>query len=116
MPISRIKGNTISINVDGKIIDIKNPKRGGWDLNKALLDPKNFKDFANDPQAFTGKYGFKVDADISAKLKDALKGVDSLEQLRGLVGTRDPSIVGATVWAVAAGSYSMASSKIAVAF
>jgi hypothetical protein len=99
--------------VDGKVINIKTAEKMNFELNKALVDPNNFKLFANDPKAFVKGYKLDIDTDISNQLSRKLKGVASLETLRSMSGD---GTVEATVWAVAVGAYSVASTKIAVAF
>jgi len=113
MPFDRINSDVLSLVVDGKAIDIKVASRRNFDLNKALLDADNFKDFIKDPRAFASRFDFTIDRDISDQLSNKLRGFESLEQLDRM---RDPSQVATTLWAVAAGSYSVASAKVAVAF
>lgn len=111
----RITGQTIKLEIDGKIIDIKKPSKRNFSLTKSLLDDIKFQEFVNDPKGYAAKYDFDIDHDISAKLKAKLDGTKSLEDLKKVLDDPwDPA--GATVWAVAKGVYSVASSKIAVAF
>lgn len=115
MPIDRIKAGTLRLTVDGnKSIDVKLASKRGAELNRALLDPANFKEFAADPKKFVGKFDFQIDRDISDQLTAKLTGIKDLEELKKFVNPIDP--VASTVWAIAVGSYSLASSKIAVAF
>lgn len=115
MPIERIKAKTLKLTVDGnKTIDIKVDSKRGAELNKALIDPANFAEFAKNPKQFAAKYDLTIDQDISNQLIKKLHGLDSLEAVRRFVKPGD--LVGATLWAVASGAYSVASSKVAVAF
>ncbi|KDM90105.1 hypothetical protein [Photobacterium galatheae] len=110
----RIKGDKISLLVDGKVIEVKNPSKLNWDLSKSLIKNDNFKEFAKDPKKYAAKFDLEIDADIAAKLTRRLEGFESLKEAEELFGF-DPRVA-ATAWAVAAGAYSIASSKIAVAF
>lgn len=115
MPIDRIKAQTLRLNVDdGKIIDVKVNSKRNSELNKALLDPAKFQEFSKNPKAFAAKYDIKIDREISDQLATKLDGINDMEMLKRFVNPID--LVGATVWAVAAGAYSLASSKVAVAF
>jgi hypothetical protein len=108
-----IKVQTIDIVFDGKTVQVKNPEKGSFELNKALHDPVEFKKFVIDPKIFVKNYGLEIDGTISAKLSEMIGGYDSLEQLKNVSADLTNA---ATGWAVAAGSYSIATSKIAVAF
>jgi hypothetical protein len=115
MPIDRIKAKTLSMVVDGtSTIDIKAQSKRGAELNRALLDPAKFAEFTKNPKEFAGRFDIKIDRDISDQLSTKLGGIDSLDTLNRYVNPGDE--VGATVWAVASGAYSVATSKIAVAF
>lgn len=115
MPIDRIKTKTLSLTVDGnKSIDIKVDSRRNAELNKALLDPARFVELSKNPKEFAANYGFKIDRDISDMLATKLTGLKSLTDARSFVNPGDR--VGATLWAVAEGAYSIASTKVAVAF
>lgn len=115
MSIDRIKAKTLKLTVDGnRTIDIKTESKRGAELNKDLLDPARFAEFADNPKEFAAKYGISIDREISNQLSIKLKGLNSLEAVHHFVNPGDR--VGATAWAIAVGSYSIASSKIAVAF
>jgi hypothetical protein len=109
----KISGKMIDLVVDGKTINIKTVEKRNFDLNRALQEPANFKRFVKDPKAFAAEFGLNIDIGIAKQLGNRLRGIDSLQRVQGL-GRGDT--VAATLWAVAAGVYSVASSKIAVAF
>lgn len=115
MPIDRIRANTLRLNVDdNKTIDVKVDSKRNAELNRALLNPEKFQEFSKNPKAFAEKYDLKIDKQISDQLVTKLDGIKDLDMLSKYV---DPvSMRSATVWAVAVGAYSLASSKIAVAF
>jgi hypothetical protein len=107
------KTTNIDLLVDNKTIQIKNAQKGNFALNKALTKPAEFKKFVADPKAFAATFGLDIDKDVALKLADMASGFGSLDELK----TAAPDMtVAATAWAVASGSYSIASSKIAVAF
>jgi hypothetical protein len=106
--------SSLSLQIDGKIVDVHSDKAKIFELNKALANPAGFKDFANDPKSFAAKFGLGIDPQISGQLKSKLIGINSLSELAAIHGGGGG--VGATVWAVAGGAYSISSSKIAVAF
>lgn len=112
----RIKAPTMSLNIDGKIIDVKKRSKRNFELNKALMNPDSFQKFTADPRKFAAKYDFDIDNDISTALSTRLEGIKSRDELINLVSIPDGDVVSATVWAVAKGAYSVASTKIAVAF
>lgn len=115
MPIDRIKAKNLKLIIDGnRTIDIKTESKRGAELNKALLDPEKFVEFSKNPKQFAAKYDIAIDRDISDQLSTKLNGLDSLEAVRRFVNPVD--LVGCTLWAVASGSYSVSSSKVAVAF
>ncbi len=114
--MSRIKAPTLSLNIDGKNIDIKKRSKRNFDLNKALMNPDDFQKFAADPRKFAAKFDLDIDNDISTALSTRLDGIKSREELMVLVDRPDGGTVYATVWAVASGLYSVASSKVALAF
>jgi len=114
--MGRIKAPTLSLNIDGKNIDIKKRSKRNFDLNKALLNPDDFQKFTADPRKFAAKYDFDIDNDISTALSARLDGIQSREDLMSLLARPDVGPVSATAWAVASGLYSIASTKIAVAF
>lgn len=104
----------VSLVLDGKVVEIKNEKRLNGDLNRSLLDDKNWDAFVSDPKSYTSKYGLVIDDSLSNQLHTQLKGLKSIDAARTALdrlGWR-----AATVWAVAAGAYSVSSSKVAVAF
>lgn len=110
----RIKAkNELSLSIDGMQVQVKVPSRRNFELNRALANPERFREFASDPRRFVAQYDLQIDRDISDQLVQRLKGIDSLGMLKDVLG---PDVVGATLWAVAAGVYSVASSKVAVAF
>ncbi len=113
----RIKAPTLSLDIAGKIIEVKKSSKRNFDLNKALLRPEDFQKFVTDPKSFAAKFDLAIDNDISATLSAKLDGMNSLDDLRSVLVTPDPfGPVGATLWAVAVGVYSVASTKIAVPF
>jgi len=115
MPIDRIKAKTLKLTVDGnRTIDIKTESKRGAELNKDLMDPAKFAEFAKNPKQFAAKYDIAIDREISDQLSTKLHGLGSLEEVRRFVNPGD--LVGATLWAVASGAYSVSSSKVAVAF
>ena len=95
-------------------LDIKVESKRNAELNKALLNPANFAEFAKNPKEFAARYDLNIDREISDQLVTKLHGIDSLKALNRYVNPIDT--VGATLWAVAQGAYSVATSKIAVAF
>jgi hypothetical protein len=110
----KIKAKTLDIVADGKVINVKTPDKLNFEMNKALQDPEKFKRFAADPRSFAKEYRLEIDQDISRQLSQKLKGIDSIDALGRIRGRGGE--VEATVWAVAEGAYSVASTKIAVAF
>ena len=111
----RISAKKLSLNVDGKIVELKNETKKNFELNKALNEPEGFKEFAKNPKDFVAKYNLNIDEEISKRLAEKLSRVRDLKDLKNLVHDGSNPI-GATLWAVAVGSYSIASSKIAVAY
>ena len=109
----KITPKSLSLQVDGKSVELHSDTSKVFEMNKALANPAGFKDFANDPKAFAAKFGLGIDQQVSHQLKGKLTGVGSLSELTALHGGGGN---GATVWAVAGGAYSISSSKIAVAF
>jgi hypothetical protein len=75
----------IDLVVDGKTIEIKKPSRRNFELNKALLNPGAFQDFARNPRAFAARYDLNIDADISLALSTRLQGITTLKEARSLV-------------------------------
>lgn len=108
-----IKVQNIDFVFDGQKVQIKNPEKGSFELNKALHDPVEFGKFVVDPKTFVKNYGLDIDESISVKLSDMIGGFVSIEDLKGASTSLTN---GATAWAVASGSYSIATSKIAIAF
>lgn len=108
-----LKTETLTFLVNGKTIEIKKPSKLNFELNKELNTDKGFADFLADPQAFTKKFDLDIDEDLANQLKNKLAGLKSVKDLESIVNWGGD---GATAWAVAAGSYSVASSKVAVAF
>lgn len=108
-----LKTETLTFLVNGKTIEIKKPSKLNFELNKELITDKGFNDFLADPQAFAKKFDLDIDEDLANQLKNKLSGLKSPKDLESLVRSGGD---GATAWAVAAGAYSVASSKIAVAF
>ena len=115
-----IRSTDLSITADGRVIEIKNARKGNFALNKAITRPEGFRNFAEDPAAFAASHGLNIDAEIGKALAASLKDVESLKDLHEIVrggAFADPGgTVSCTLWAVAAGSFSVASSKVAVAF
>jgi hypothetical protein len=112
----RISAESLSLDVDGRKIDLKKPSRGNFELNKALLKPQGFKDFVNDPKAFAAKYELQIDDHIAGQLKQKLAGITSYDELQRVLATVGGGDAGATVWAIASSAYSVSTSKVAVAF
>jgi hypothetical protein len=110
----KITPTSLSLQVDGKSVELHSDTSKVFEMNKALANPTGFKDFANDPKAFAAKFGLGIDQQVSHQLKSKLTGVASLGELRAIHDGDGGN--GATVWAVAGGAYSISSSKIAVAF
>ena len=108
-----IKTNTLSFLVNGKTVEVKKASKLNFELNKALLTDEGFQSFANDPKSFAKKFDLEIDQQLSDQLKGKLGGLKSLKDLHAAKGGGESD---ATVWAVAGGSYSVATSKIAVAF
>jgi hypothetical protein len=111
MPVYTPK--SLELSVDGKAIDLKSSKSAAHKINVALGDPAKFKTFAADPKSFLAGHGVTIDDALAVHLQSRLSGVTSLDHLKIVGGGDDP---GATAWAVAVGAYSIASTKIAVAF
>lgn len=115
-----IRSTRLGLSVDGRTIELKNERKGNFALNRALAKPEGFREFAANPAAFAAKYHFEIDETLSKQLAERLAGIESIRDLRDIVtggGFTDPADkVGATLWAVAEGSYSVSSSKVAVAF
>ena len=111
----KITPKTLSLNIDSKSVEVHSDTAKASDLNQALENPATFKEFASDPKTVAGRYGLKIDPTISDQLKTKLAGAQSLSAAKEMV-TRGGGGAPATVWAVASGSYSVASTKIAVAF
>ena len=110
-----IRTTTLDLIVDGKKINVKTHEKRNFELNKALTNKDKFAEFVANPRDFVKAYKLDIDNDISARLSDKLSGIGSLEELVRIRGGDDGG-GDATVWAVAVGAYSMASTKIAVAF
>lgn len=115
--MAEIKTTNLSFLVDGKTIEIKKPSKLNFEFNKALQDDAQFAKFVSDPAAFAKKFDLTIDPSVSGALAGKLHGVKSLGDLQALYrGGDGEGGAGATAWAVAAGAYSVATSKIAVAF
>lgn len=114
--LNRIKAeNSLDLMVDGKQIAIKRPSKRNAEINWDLRIPENWNDFVADPPEWLAKYDLTIDPELGDQLKVMLDGVASLDDLRAFLAS-DGCETCATVWAVASGSFSVASSKIAVAF
>lgn len=111
MPVFTPK--SLQLNVDGKSIDLNASKAAAHKINVALSNPAAFKTFSADPKSFLAGHGVTIGDDVASHIQSRLSGVASLEQLK-IAGGDDPAP--ATAWAVAVGAYSIASSKIAIAF
>lgn len=111
--MSRISAKSLDLVADGKIINIKTPEKKNFELNKALLNDAEFAKFASNPKEFAKKYKLNIDKSVSDQLASKLNGINRIDDLARI--SRDDGGE-ATVWAVAVGAYSMASTKIAVAF
>jgi len=109
-----IKTEKLSLSVNGKTVDIKTPQKLNFELNKALKDDAKFAEFVSNPADFASQFGLSIDSDISKQLSGKLEGIKTLQSLRSLQDGGGPAP--ATLWAVAEGAYSVASTKIAVAF
>ena len=113
----RIKAPTLSLQIGDKIVEVKKPSKRNFELSRALIKPEEFKKFAADPKGFASNFDLKIDNDISTELKTRLNGIGSLDDLNAvIVGPNPINPVGATLWAVAVGVYSITSTKVAVAF
>lgn len=111
----RIKATNLDLMVDGRRLEIKNLSKLNLELNAALVDDQQFAEFTANPQAFAARYNLAIDREISDTLKERLTGINSIvEAQRAVVHPLDS--IGTTVWAVAAGVYSLATAKVAVAF
>lgn len=115
------KGTThiekLDLSIGGKSLAVKDDGDSARRLNQALRDPDDFAQFAADPAKFAKGHGLEISKDMAEQLKVALNGVESLQEAVGKVGMgRNPGDVMTTVWAVVAGAYSVASTKVAVAF
>ncbi|MER9684681.1 MULTISPECIES: hypothetical protein [unclassified Mesorhizobium] len=108
------ENNSINLNIDGKNVTIENAPQKIKELNTFLENEDNFKQFAQDPDASLKKFNMTVDPDFIDQLKNRLNGKTSIKDLQSKVGQGGED--NATLWAVAAGSYSISSSKVAVAF
>lgn len=106
----------ISLNIDGKNIEIKNTFKLNSELNKVLLDANEFAKFRENPKDFAKRFELDIDAEISDKLKEKLNGINSVKEIHEKIFINDIQNKATTVWAIAQGSYSLASSKVAVAF
>lgn len=111
-----IRANTLSLVADGREIQIKTPTKRNLQLNVALQNPGGFQEFARDPAAFAHRFDLEIDPAISARLADSLRDIPDLDTADRVLGRPGPETVGATLWAVAQGAYSVSSSKVAVAF
>jgi len=105
---------SLSLTLEGKSVTLNDPKKFSFEMNKSLLNKEVFKEFSQDPELFSTKNGIKIDPALAETLKRKLKGVSSLEEAQTLM--KGGCLDCATLWAVAEGSYSVASSKIAVAY
>ena len=110
--MTKIQPKTLSLNIDGKTVELHHDAAQAFELNKALTDDAEFKAFAADPKSFAAKYHLNIDKAVADQLKSKLSGVACASALQQTSGGG----VQATVWAVAGGAYSFATSKIAVAF
>lgn len=117
MPKGTTHIDKLEVNLGGRTMAIKDEGDVARRMNQALRDPDEFTQFAADPAKFAKNYGLDISKDMSEQLKVALNGVDSLQEAVGKVGVgRNPGDVMTTVWAIVAGAYSTASTKVAVAF
>ncbi|MFE4822250.1 hypothetical protein ACFRFU_38695 [Streptomyces sp. NPDC056704] len=115
--MGEIRAQKIDLLLDGKTVQIKNDVRGNFAFNKAIQTPEGWQQFTEDPKSFAASHGLEIDPDIALRLKESLVGIESLDKARDTIrpgGIGNP--VGATVWAIAEGAYSLSSSKVAVAF
>jgi hypothetical protein len=110
--MAQAEPSTITLQLDGKTVEVKTPSPLNAQINDVLNDPKEFQSFASDPAAFTKRFGLSIDPDISNRLKESIGTAKSLDDLRSGRGTP----IAATVWAIAVAAYSLSSTKIAVAF
>lgn len=77
-------------------------------LTEDLKDKDKFAQFAKDPKKFVGKYGVKIDAGVSNRLKRSLAGAESVSDLT----FKEEAAL--TVAAVASGRAAIASTRVAV--
>jgi hypothetical protein len=111
MPVFTPK--SLQLSVDGKSIDLNASEAAAHKINVALSNPATFKTFSADPKSFLAGHGVTIGDDVAGHIHTRLAGVASLEVLRNI---RGDGPVSATAWAVAQGAYSIASTKIAIAF
>lgn len=112
MPTSRVSGMTL--NVGGVGAKVSQPQaKDAKAMTAALQTASGFADFKANPRSFAARFNVAIDATLSNKIKSSLRGIDSLKAARTKLGTNPRA---ATAWAVAVGAYSIASSKIAIAF
>jgi hypothetical protein len=115
--VAEIPAKELALVIDGRQVDLKKPSKLNFELNKALAKPEGFRAFADDPEGFASGFDLKLDPDIAAALKNKLVGINDLNDLKDLLKNPQPiNPQAATLWAVAEGAYSVASSKVAVAF
>ena len=98
----------IDVNVGGLSIKAFHPD-SLKKLSESLADPAKFTDFASDPKTFASNHGIHIDQEISDKLKTAVAGKSSLDELSAFgVGPR------CTVAAIASPAFALSSTKVAV--
>ena len=114
---SKIKPKSIKLTVDDKVIEIKKPSKRNYELNVALLNPEKYKEFVENPREFCSRYDLAIDREISDQLKERLQDFKSLDDMRGMLSVDDPiPDTEATLWAIAQGIFSVASTKALIAF
>lgn len=93
------------------------PGESDASITDALKNPNEFPRFVADPKQFMQDYNITVQPELSNKLKDAFSSYNTLDEATtGVLGGGPGCEQCATLWAVAEGSYSVSSSKVAVAY
>jgi hypothetical protein len=102
---------TPTLQMEGNSVTIPDPQTAS-ELNQELQQPENFRAFADDPSAFAAQRGLEIDPGFANQLRDQLRGVPDLTHAHEKAATGDY----VTAWAIAEGSYSIASSKVAAVY
>jgi hypothetical protein len=94
------KSPNVTISINDRTIEVPTNDAKAFELNKSLLNPNEFKRFAEDPMAYASRYDIKIEKELSADISTALKGFDSLEQAKQVMGELRPNDVALTFVAV----------------